>query len=151
MNQELFKIRQGQPADAPAIADVFLTARSRCLPYLPRVHSDEQTRQWIADVVSRLPELWVAEINDRVVGFAAVIHDFLEHLYVHPDFHGRGIGSALLKSAKEARPDGFTLWLFQQNAQARRFYERHGLLLLRETDGSGNEERTPDAEYQWTP
>ena len=53
--------------------------------------------------------------------------------------------------AKERRPGGFQLWVFQQNANARRFYERRGFVLVRETDGSGNEERTPDALYAWSP
>jgi hypothetical protein len=48
-------------------------------------------------------------------------------------------------------PSGFRLWVFLQNAPARRFYERHGLRLVEETDGSRNEERTPDALYEWRP
>jgi L-threonylcarbamoyladenylate synthase len=59
------------------------------------------------------------------------------------------VGTALLQEAMRRRPSGLQLWVFQQNAQARRFYERHGFVLLRETDGSGNEERTPDALYGW--
>ena len=31
-----------------------------------------------------------------------------------------------------------------------RFYEARGFALVRETDGSGNEEREPDALYLWT-
>jgi hypothetical protein len=46
-------------------------------------------------------------------------------------------------------PSGFRLWVFLQNVPARRFYERHGLRLVEETDGSRNEERTPDALYEW--
>jgi hypothetical protein len=34
---------------------------------------------------------------------------------------------------------------------ARRFYERHGLSVVRLTDGEGNEERAPDALYAWRP
>jgi hypothetical protein len=41
------------------------------------------------------------------------------------------------------------LWTFQQNDGARRFYERHGLRLIRLTDGEDNEEKTPDALYAW--
>jgi hypothetical protein len=52
---------------------------------------------------------------------------------------------------KERRPAGFTLWVFQQNERARRFYEARGLTLVKLTDGSGNEERTPDALYEWLP
>jgi ribosomal protein S18 acetylase RimI-like enzyme len=70
---------------------------------------------------------------------------------VEPDVTGRGIGSALLDQAKTRRPDGFRLWTFQQNEGARRFYERHGLRVIRLTDGEDNEEKTPPALYAWRP
>jgi putative acetyltransferase len=54
----------------------------------------------------------------------------------------------LLQMAKDgnARLD---LWTFQANAQARRFYEHRGFRLVELTDGSANEEETPDARYRW--
>jgi GNAT superfamily N-acetyltransferase len=130
---------------------VFLTARETCLPYLPKVHPDADVRAWIARVLVHRPEVWVAELHGRVVGFAALGDDHLDHLYVHPDFHSRGVGTALLHEAMRHRPNALKLWVFQQNAQARRFYERRGFVVLRETDGTGNEERTPDALYGWGP
>jgi hypothetical protein len=41
------------------------------------------------------------------------------------------------------------LWTFQRNRDARRFYERQGFTLVKETDGSANEEKEPDAMYLW--
>ena len=93
----------------------------------------------------------MAELGDRVAGFAALDADMLAHLYVHPDLQRQGIGDALLTRVKELRPDGFRLWVFQRNAAARRFYERRGLRLIELTDGAGNEEREPDALYEWPP
>jgi len=52
---------------------------------------------------------------------------------------------------KQERPDGFPFWVFQRNEGARRFYERHGCRLVELTDGSGNEEKEPDALYEWRP
>ena len=43
------------------------------------------------------------------------------------------------------------LWTFQQNARARRFYEERGFRAVEFTDGEGNEEKTPDVRYEWTP
>ena len=43
------------------------------------------------------------------------------------------------------------MWTFQLNEGARRFYERHGLRMIRLTDGEGNEEKTHDALYAWRP
>ena len=145
------RIRPCRPEDAPGVADAFLSARAACLPWLPKVHADSDVRAWIAQVLVHQPEVWVAELNGRVVGFAALRDDHLDHLYVHPDYHNRGAGTALLHEAMRHRPNGLRLWVFQHNAQARRFYERHGFALLHETDGAGNEERTPDALYGWQP
>ena len=38
-----------------------------------------------------------------------------------------------------------------RNEGARRFYERHGLELAELTDGGANEEREPDARYDYRP
>lgn len=147
----MITLRAATLNDAPALAALFTHARRTCMPYLPALHTADEDQAWMRDVVFKHCEVWLAGLDGLVAGFVAVSGDLLEHLYVHPDFHNRGVGSALLDQARELMPGGFTLWVFQQNAQARRFYERHGLVLLRETDGANNEERTPDAEYAWRP
>jgi hypothetical protein len=46
-------------------------------------------------------------------------------------------------------PEGLRLWTFASNAGAQRFYERHGFVETRRTDGRDNEERAPDILYVW--
>lgn len=41
------------------------------------------------------------------------------------------------------------LWVFAQNVRAISFYERHGFVRVRETDGSENEEQVPDGLFEW--
>jgi ribosomal protein S18 acetylase RimI-like enzyme len=144
-------VRRARPEDADAVADVFLAARSAAMPYLPDLHAPEETRAWIRDVVLRVQDGHVAEVDGAVGGFLALGAGTVEHLYVRPELQGRGIGSALLDVAKALRGDGFRLWVFQRNAGARRFYERHGLDLVELTHGAANEEREPDALYEWRP
>ena len=93
--------------------------------------------------------VWVADADGDVVAVMALDDRWLDDLYVRPDHAGQGVGSALLDLAKALRPDGFELWVFEVNTPARRFYERHGLVLLERTDGAGNEERAPDLRYGW--
>jgi GNAT superfamily N-acetyltransferase len=144
-------LRPVRPTDAPEVAEVFLAARAEAMSYLPELHTDAETRAWIRDVVLSGYEVVVAEADGRVAGFAALDADMLGHLYVHPGLQRRGIGEALLARAKELRPNGFRLWVFQRNTRARRFYEQRGLRLVELTDGAGNEEREPDALYEWSP
>jgi GNAT superfamily N-acetyltransferase len=144
-------LRPADQSDAGAIADVFLAARKASMPFLPDLHSDEETREWIRDVVLVRDEVWVAAAGERVDGFLAMKGDVLDHLYVAPRLHGGGVGSALLAKAKQLRPEGFKLWVFQRNMQARGFYEARGMRVVETTDGSGNEEQEPDAVYEWRP
>src|ERR1043165_6351376 len=75
-------IRRATPQDAPQAAEVFLASRAT-MTYLPHLHTDEETRNFIRRVVNEA-ETWVADRDGDVVGFA-VIHDgWLHHLYVHP-------------------------------------------------------------------
>ena len=142
-------LRRGTAADAEAIADVFVAARRPMLAYLPDLHDDEDIRNWIATTMVPSHEVWVAEVDGRLVGYAALHDDLLGHIYVHPSAQSRGIGTALLDHAKALRPRGLRLYVFQQNVGARRLYERAGFRVLELGDGSWNEENVPDALYGW--
>jgi GNAT superfamily N-acetyltransferase len=143
-------IRRARAGDAEGIAETFV-ASLESLTFLPAIHTHEEHRDFITEVVPRDHEIWVAEDEGRIVGLAAIGESTLGHIYVHPDFHARGLGTALLDKTKELRPDGFTLWTFPANERACRFYERRGLHPIEYGDGSGNEEGLPDVRYQWLP
>lgn len=146
---EPFRIRTAVDRDAVAIAKVHVASRRAALPYVPDLHTDEETRAWIANIVLPGQRVWVAEVEGQVVGYAAVDPPWLEHLYVLPGWHGLGIGSALLARARELSPHRLTLWTFQRNDHARAFYEKRGFAAVEFTDGTGNEEREPDVRYEW--
>ena len=80
-------VRLAREHEVDTIADVFIPSFGG-LTFLPRLHTDEETRNWIREVVLPGHELWVAEVDDRVVGFAALTEDLLGHMYVHPDQQG---------------------------------------------------------------
>ena len=89
-----------------------------------------------------------ATVERRDDGFIAFRDGWIDQLYVLPAHQGRGLGSALLEIAQERCPE-LSLWTFQRNAIARRFYERHGFVAAELTDGVRNEEREPDIRYVW--
>ena len=142
-------LRRGPPEDARAIAVLF-RASFGTLTFLPVLHTPEEDEQHFGSIVAER-EVWVFEDDGEIVGFAALTDDMLTDLYVAPDRLGEGVGSVLLDRAKERRPAGFRFWVFQENERARRFYERHGCRVVELTDGSGNEEKVPDALYEWVP
>ena len=144
-------IRRGGAHDALAAADLYLRAREAALRAgsIPAgVHDDDDVRGYFASRIVEDCELWVAEQDGALAGILVLDGDFVDQLYVEPGLTGRGIGSALLAVAKRERPQGLQLWAFQTNTGARRFYERHGFVEVRRTDGGDNEERAPDVLYQ---
>jgi ribosomal protein S18 acetylase RimI-like enzyme len=141
-------LRAARAADAPAITRVFQAARDHSLPYLPKLHTDEEDHAYFAQVVER-EQVTVAEAGGTVVAFLALDGDEIDHLYVDPAQHRRGVGAALLAGAKTRR-DHLELWVFQRNRSAIAFYEAHGFAIAESTDGSGNEEREPDHRMAWS-
>jgi GNAT superfamily N-acetyltransferase len=142
-------LRRATRADGPEIAVLFRRSFGT-LTFLPTLHTPEEDRAHFTRMAAE-QEVWVWEEDGRILGFAALHGDEVPALYVEPDAQGRGIGSALFEHLTERRPGGFRFWVFQQNERARRFYERHGAVAVELTDGSGNEEREPDALYEWRP
>ena len=141
-------LRPATPDDLPVIAEVHLRSRAgSAMP--PAAHSDAEVRAWVAGWNLADRDVWVAEADDRLCGYAVVVGDWLHSLYVDPDAAGQGVGGTLLDLVKAVRPRGFCLWVFESNTAARAFYERRDLVALERTDGSANEERSPDLRMAW--
>ena len=148
-------IRRARSSDAPAVAELYLRARragSAAGTIPPPVHSDDETRRWVAHVVIPTLECWLAErTSGEVVGMLVLDAEWIDQLYVDPDITRAGIGAELIDAAKGERPDGLRLWTFLPNVDAQRFYRRHGFTEVERTDGRRNEERAPDVQYAWEP
>jgi ribosomal protein S18 acetylase RimI-like enzyme len=141
-------IRQATSEDIPALVELFERSFAT-LTFLPVLHTHDQHLAFF-DGLLVTQEVWVDEEDGALRGFIT-ISDMVDHLYLEPEAFGTGVADALFEQAKSRRPDGFMLWVFQQNARARRFYERHGCQVIKLTDGALNEEQTPDVLYEWRP
>lgn len=146
------EIRPADAADAAAIARIHMSSRAGTMPYLPpqQRNHDEVTR-WVEEVLLQEGPLWVAVRGGEILGFAALAGDMLEHLYLRPDCRRQGIGTLLLDEVRRNSPAGVSLHVFQQNTDARAFYERHGFTVLDTSDGHRNMENLPDMTLHWTP
>jgi ribosomal protein S18 acetylase RimI-like enzyme len=96
-------------------------------------------------------EVEVAERDGRIVAFLAYREQIrsLDELFVDPGAQGQGIGAGLLAAMKRRMSAGFSLYTDRDNAGARRFYARHGLVLVGE--GLHPERGHPIARYAWAP
>jgi len=142
-------IRRGTVDDAAPVADVYLASRRAAAGRIPRgIHTDDEVRAWFASIVLVEHEVWVAELDGRVVGIAVLRGDSLDQLYVQPEVQRRGVGLRLLDHVKRGR-SRLRLFTFEANEPAREFYEKHGFKAIAFGDGTANEEGAPDVLYEW--
>lgn len=135
-------------SDAPAVARILRASMRTAMPWLPDLHTPDEDLWFVENRLLPHATVTVAEVDGVPVAFSALAEGWVEHLYILLEHQRRGIGSAFICRAQAAAPD-LQLWAFQQNLPARRFYEAHRFRAVEFTDGSGNEEKTPDVRYHW--
>ncbi|WP_201715608.1 GNAT family N-acetyltransferase [Rossellomorea arthrocnemi] len=85
--------------------------------------------------------------NGEVAGMAAYNEREISQLYIHVEYQGLGIGQLLLDKAKAKSSGCLTLYTFEVNLNAQRFYEKNGFVVIGR--GHENEENLPDIQYEW--
>jgi len=143
-------IREYCEDDFDAVTRLWRAARELAFPDFQREkgHTFEKDCEYFRNVISQNNDLWVAEVDGRVAGFLAIAGDFVDQLYIHPDFQRRGLGRELLDFAKVRSPAHVWLYTLQVNANGRAFYEKNGFVAVR-FGVSPAPESEPDVEYHW--
>lgn len=100
-------IRFASPKDIPAIKELF---RSTIISVNSRDYTSEQVECWAAKGEDtniweeRINEQYfiIAEENNTILGFAALkLSGYLNSMFVHKDYQGKGVASFLLKKIEE--------------------------------------------------
>ncbi len=122
--------RHARPSEAEELTRIALEAKQSW------GYPDAWLAEWRPDLtitpgyISGSP-VEAAELNDAVVGFSGLLleegHWQLEHLWVRPAFHGRGLGRALFaEAAQQARAAGATELRIKSDPNAEAFYLKRG-------------------------
>lgn len=136
------EVRRATVADAVAIADVHTRSWQAAYTHvfgqekLAGIDAGRRRAAWERAIEGGAVVL-VAEVDERVVGFASVGPSRdppgageLYAIYVLADAWGTGAGTALMAAAVAALRDSgdaeAILWVLEDNPRARRFYEREG-------------------------
>jgi putative acetyltransferase len=143
------ELRPSNEADRDAIASVWHSSAS--LPGVgPSVMPTEAELRHRVDVELAVGwEVTVAVQHGEIIGFLAIKRKeaVLAELFIRPGSLGAGVGRLLLAHAIAEMPEGFTLYTRAANERARRFYQKSGLIELR--DGIHPRSGDPIVYYGW--
>jgi GNAT superfamily N-acetyltransferase len=118
--------------------------------YIPKIHTHKENCEYFKHLINT-DTLFVALVDNQLSGFIGIESGWVNHLYIHSNFQNQGVGKALLDFAKKMYPNELQLWVFEDNKNAIRFYEREGFVLDLKRDAlqTDNEENLPDRRYLW--
>ena len=133
------RIEPATAADIPQLADLLTVLFSQEADFHPDREKQTRGLRLIVDAPQR-GRIFVARVGETIVGMVSLLFTistaegapvcWLEDMVVRPDQRGKGLGSRLLQHALNyARASGLariTLLTDRTNAQATRFYQRHG-------------------------
>lgn len=145
-----FIIREYRAQDFDAVTILWRISREKSLPDFQQEkgHFFYQDQDYFRSRVLKDNRVWVVEVDHQPVAFMAMNKDFVDQLYIHPDYWRRGIGKALLNFAREQSSHHLWLYTLQVNVNARAFYEKNGFL-AEKFGVSQPPESEPDVEYHW--
>jgi GNAT superfamily N-acetyltransferase len=91
---------------------------------------DDVRQRWVEALADPEMAVVLAEERGEATGAAGYRADWLDGLYVVPDYWGRGVGPELhdhvLNRLRARGSPQCHLWVLEENHRARRFYEQRG-------------------------
>lgn len=145
-------IRSYKENDFDPLTQLWRRSREISLPDFQREkgYPFEMDQAYFKDSVLKKNSVWVAEIKSKPSAFIAICGDFIDLLYVDPNYWNQGVGKALLAHARSASPHHLWLFTLQVNHKARSFYQKNGFA-AKKFGISPPPELEPDVEYHWFP
>ena len=124
-------IRKATSADMPMLWHI---RQQSILQLAPQGMSIAESQKWAGNLpIHRMEnrfqdaQLWIAESDGRAVGWIALRGNYIDGLYTHPHFAGRGVGSGLLAFAESfLKERGIEVVRLDSSVNAEEFYLHRG-------------------------
>jgi len=143
-----YEFRKGLASDGMACARI-LHAWGAETPWMVPFYDLEPLAEFWAELLTK-DFGYVAHDQGRVVGFCSREDDNVSGLFILKEARGCGVGKRLLDLAKADR-DWITVWAYEANTGARKFYHREGLVeIKRELEEFDDGNSLMDVEHRWT-
>ncbi len=146
MSQSIFTIISYDPKYASETVKMWRDSKEQAIGQR-EIHDMDSHLYFLNHLLPEQFQIDLALLDEKVAGMMAYDDKEINQLYIHVDYQGMGIGQALLDKAKEQSSGRLTLYTFDVNEKAKRFYEKNGFAIIGR--GRENEENLPDVQYEW--
>lgn len=130
-------IRVASEVDYPALRRIYLETRRTSFDW------ENKEAMTLEDFDKDTEEecIILAEADSHIMGFVSLYlpENFIHHLFVHPDFSGKGVGGQLVKASIEKMGKPLRLKCVSENHKAIKFYENSGWKKVIEEGKPGGE------------
>ena len=123
-------IRQYRDSDLNELMAAWENANKLAHPFL--------NKDFVAQVRMDIPALyipnadtWVADADNHVVGFIALLGNQIGAIFLQPKHQGKKIGKMMMDKAQELHGD-LVVEVFENNSVGRKFYSQYGFELIEE-------------------
>lgn len=117
-------IREYKESDVDAVVAAWRAANALAHPFLSNDFLDKEEGN-VRNVYPKFAEIWVQEIDSKVVGFIAMIESEIGGLFLDPKYHGKGLGREMVDYIV-AQKGALTVEVFKDNKIGRAFYNGYG-------------------------
>ncbi|MHC6530210.1 N-acetyltransferase [Vibrio proteolyticus] len=134
-------IRKYNSNDLDSVLEIWLEASVKAHDFVSADFWESQVES-MRNVYIPASEVFVYEIESKIVGFYALHENNLAAIFVFPAFQGQGIGKQLLSHAKAQRAI-LSLSVYKENQASYQFYLSQGFTVVSEQ----RDEHTGHPEY----
>jgi putative acetyltransferase len=123
-------IRKYNDADLNGVLSSWENASKIAHPFLKEDFL-AQERKNIPELYIPNADTWVAEADNKVVGFIALIGNEVGAIFLQPEHQGKKMGKLMMDKAQELHGD-LEVEVFEKNLIGRNFYVQYGFDLIEE-------------------
>ena len=123
-------IRKYADQDEMRVIDIWYNSSSLAHPFLDTAFV-EKVKKDMKDIYLPNAETWIFEDNNVIIGFISMIENEIGGLFVSPDRHSKGVGTALVNFIGEFHKE-LEVEVFKDNKIGRSFYDKYGFNIIKE-------------------
>lgn len=126
----MYCIRKASSNDFNELTKIWLEASIKAHHFIPASYWQSNIDK-MQDIYLPMSEVYLAEDENNIYGFIALLDDAIAAIFVSPDHQAKGIGRQLVTYAQEMR-NRLQLNVYQENQNSVKFYQSNGFKILNE-------------------